>query len=67
MFPLLHKPSVRLHLYKCITYRGICSMKKDDKYRDRLEKYFKLLAVSYLEVCDKQRPKEFFGLRDFYR
>ena len=42
-------------------------MEKDDKYRDRLEKYFKLLAMSYLEICEKQQPKEFFGLRDFYR
>ena len=42
-------------------------MEKDDKYRDRLEKYFKLLAMSYLEICEKQQSKEFFGLRDFYR
>ena len=48
-------------------YRGICSVKKNDKYRDRLEKYFKPLATSYLEICEKQQPKEFFGLRDFYR
>ena len=48
-------------------YRGICSIKKNDKYRDRLEKYFKPLAISYLQICEEQQPKEFFGLRDFYR
>ena len=59
--------SIALDKYYIITHRGICSMEKDDKYRDRLEKYFKLLAMSYLEICEKQQPKEFFGLRDFYR
>ena len=48
-------------------YRGICSVEESDKYRDRLENYFKPLAASYLEICEKQQPKEFFGLRDFYR
>ena len=42
-------------------------MKENDKHRDRLEKHFKLLAKSYLKICRKQQPKEFFGLRDFYR
>ena len=48
-------------------YRGICSVEESDKYRDRLENYFKPLAASYMEICEKQQPKEFFGLRDFYR
>ena len=48
-------------------YRGICSVEQSDQYRDRLENYFKPLAASYLEICEKQQPKEFFGLRDFYR
>ena len=57
---------VFLHLFHD-SYREICSVKQDDKYRDRLENYFRPLAISYLEICDEQHPKEFFGLRDFYR
>jgi len=48
-------------------YSGICSVEESDKYRDRLENYFRRLAKAYLQICDKQQPKEFFGLRDFYR
>lgn len=48
-------------------YRGICSVEDSDKYRDHLEDYFKPLTASYIEICERQQHKEFFGLRDFYR
>lgn len=46
--------------------RGICSNKKEDYRRLRLESYFKPLAEAYVEICRKQK-RDFFGLRDFYR
>lgn len=49
-----------------LSARGICSNKKDDPVRERLEEYFKPLAKSYLNICNKQH-RQFFGLRDFYR
>lgn len=49
-----------------LSARGICSNKEDDPVRERLEEYFKPLAKSYLNICNKQH-RQFFGLRDFYR
>lgn len=46
--------------------RGICSNKKDDPIRQKLEQYFEPFAKAYISVCKKQ-TREFFGLRDFYR
>ena len=63
-----HVCDVERTLQKFVIFlcRGICSV-ESDKYRDRLDTYFEPLAKSYLQICKKQYPKEFFGLRDFYR
>jgi len=46
--------------------RGICSTEEKDPVRDKLEPFFVPLAQAYMEISEKQ-PREFFGLRDFYR
>ena len=46
--------------------RGICSNKKRDPIRGKLESYFEPFAKAYLRIC-KLQQREFFGLRDFYR
>ena len=45
---------------------GICSNKKDDPVRRKLEPFFEPLAKAYKRICSIQE-REFFGLRDFYR
>ena len=45
---------------------GICSNKKDDPVRSKLESFFEPLAKAYKSICDLQK-REFYGLRDFYR
>ena len=46
--------------------KSICSNKKDDPVKARLEQYFRPLSEAYMTICMKQ-DREFFGLRDFYR
>ena len=46
--------------------KGICSNKKNDPIRMKLEMYFGPFSKAYTNVCKKQE-REFFGLRDFYR
>ena len=50
-----------------LSARGICSFQEsNDQVKKKLEPYFKELASSYKEVYQTQ-PRDFFGLRDFYR
>ena len=49
-----------------LSARGICSNRKDDPVKRRLEGYFEPLAKAYKKICRKQK-REFLGLRDFYR
>ena len=49
-----------------LSARGICSNKKDDPIREKLDGLFDPLAEAYHAICSKQK-KDFFGLRDFYR
>ncbi len=49
-----------------LSAKGICSDKKNDPVKDRLEPVFVHLAKAYKAICEKQE-REFFGLRDFYR
>lgn len=46
--------------------RSMCSNDESDGVRDLLQEYFEPLAESYLAIVENQ-PKEFYGLRDFYR
>ena len=46
--------------------RGICSTEEKDLVRNKLEPFFAPLAQAYMEIS-KRQPREFFGLRDFYR
>ena len=49
-----------------LSARGICSNKKDDPIREKLDGLFDPLAEAYHAICSRQK-KDFFGLRDFYR
>lgn len=46
--------------------KGICSNKKDDPIKKYMEGLFEPFARAYKRICELQ-PREFFGLRDFYR
>ena len=49
-----------------ISAEGICHNKKDSIVKQKLSRYFPLLAKAYNNICENQ-TRQFFGLRDFYR
>jgi hypothetical protein len=57
------EPSEKELIFSAI---GICSNKKNDPIRSKLDSYFEPLARAYMNICRLQ-SREFYGLRDFYR